>query len=140
MDIQQHFVEFSSPGTFFPEQTAKAVESWDVQKAVEMSREITERYGSKPYGFRFYTWSRGPNDLDSRVSARSVFYWLGGDIRTAEEVLSGNDPREDILRSNVRINSFRRVITNHNSWSFTSVLGDDDVVLPYAPSDKAEAL
>lgn len=131
--VQKHFVEFCSPGTLISETTAKEIDSWDVDKAVAMSRDIAERHNARPYGFRFMTRSRGPNDLDSKVTARSHFYWLGGTIRTAGEILSGTDPHEDVLRSNVRINNFKRIIVNTNSWKFTAPLGDDDVVLDYTP-------
>lgn len=29
----------------------------------------------------------------------------------------------------MRINDYKRVITNTNSWKFTGAMGDDDVVL-----------
>lgn len=131
--MEKHFVEFKSPGTFVPETTLKEIDSWDVEKAIAMSREVLERYNARPFGFRFITRSRSPDDLDSSISARSFFYWLGGTVRTAEQVLAGTDPSEDILRSNVRINGFKRIIENGNSWKHTSVLNDDDIVLDYAP-------
>lgn len=131
--VEKHFVEFASPGTFVPETTLKEIDSWDVEKAIAMSRDVLERYNARPFGFRFITRSRGPNDLDSSVSTKSPFYWLGGRVRTVEEVLAGSDPSEDILRSNVRINGVRRIIENGNSWKHTSILNDDDIVLDYAP-------
>jgi hypothetical protein len=53
--MKKHFVIFFSPGTFMAETTAKTIESWDTGKAIEMAREIKERYDATPYGFCFTT-------------------------------------------------------------------------------------
>lgn len=129
--MQKHFVEFLSPGTFFSETSRKEIAGWDVEAATAMAVEIVERHGARPYGFRFVTRSRGPDDLDARDTDRSPVYYLGGTIRTADEVLSGTDPKEEILRSNVRSNNVKRIIVNDNSWRFTAILNDDDVVLDF---------
>jgi len=136
-DMTQHFVEFYSPGTFVSETTKKPIDAWDVDRAVEMSRSVSERYGATPYGFRFTTRSRGPDDLDSKETARGPMYYLGGVVRTAAEVLAGTDPDERILRANVKCNGYKRIIVNDNSWRFTAALADDDIVLPLpaAPVD-----
>jgi hypothetical protein len=131
--MQQHFVSFLSPGTFVSEESVRPIESWDVDQAVQMARSIVERHGATPYGFRFITRSRSPNDLDSRETARSPTYYLGGTIETYEQVCARNDPKEEILRSNMRCNGYDRIITNNNSWKFTAVLNKDDVVLDFVP-------
>ena len=48
--MEKHFVTFYSPGTFAAETSRKPIESWDVDKAVAMSKEIKERHGALPYG------------------------------------------------------------------------------------------
>lgn len=63
--MEKHFVKFYSAGSFVAEETVKEIDSWDVNKAIEMSKDITERYGAKPYGFRFITKGRTDADLDS---------------------------------------------------------------------------
>jgi hypothetical protein len=127
--MKQDFVTFYSPGTFLSEETEKPINSWDVAKAVEMARSVEVRYSARPYGFRFLTRGREDADLDSREIARSCFYWLGGKIETAEEILIGCNSDEEVLRSNIRINGWKGIITNTNSWKFTSPLRDGDVVL-----------
>lgn len=132
-ELRKHFVTFYSPGTFVPEQTEKPIEAWDTEVAMRMARKIKERYGARPYAFRFTTRSRTDDELDSKETAHSPLYYLGGTIKTAKEVLAGTDPKEEILRSNVRCNRIKRIIVNDNSWRFTGELHDDDVVLDYKP-------
>src|SRR5580765_847001 len=103
--MQQNFVTFYSPGTLFPEETTKPIDSWDVDKAIEMARTITERHSAKPYGFRFITRGRGERDLDSKVTNTSGVYYLGGKVLTLADVEARNDPKEEILRNNMRFNS-----------------------------------
>lgn len=66
--MKKHFVTFFSPGTFVSETSEKPIDSWDVDTAVEMSTQILERHGARPYGFRFSTRERGQEDLDSKVT------------------------------------------------------------------------
>jgi hypothetical protein len=139
MAMQKHFVTFYSPGTMVAEQTAKPIAAWDVAAAMKMADEIGERYGATPYGFRFSTRSRGPDDLDSKESASSAFYWLGGKVETLAEVEARNDPSERILLGNMRINGWARVVTNTNSWRWTQPLHDGDTVLDYTPPNKRAA-
>ena len=127
--IKKHFVEFLSPGTFVSEVSQKPIDAWDVYAAVAMAKDISERHGARPYGFRFLTRGRGDNDLDSTVLDQSGIYYLGGTVRTADEVLSGSDPKEEVLRSNVRINGIKRIIVNNNSWRVTAALHECDTVL-----------
>lgn len=124
-----HFVTFLSPGSFVAEDTRKPIESWDTDKAVEMARGVKERHGAVPYGFYFTTRERGPDDLDSKEAARSPFYWLGGKIETLAEIEARHDPRESILRENMRINKWDRVVVNNNSYRWTQPLDKGDVVL-----------
>lgn len=133
-EVKKHFVEFFSPGTFVSEVTARPMDDgWDVDAAVAMADEIFERHGATPYGFRFITKTRGKDDLDSKVTGRSGVYYLGGRIETREEIEDRNDPREVVLRTNMRANDINRVIVNDNSWRFTGPLNDEDVVLDYTP-------
>lgn len=127
--MEKHFVTFYSPGTFVSETTERSIDSWDVATAIEMARAVTERHGATPYGFRFTTRGRADDELDSRVIAKSNFYYLGGRIETLADVEARNDPKERILRENMRGNGWDRIIINDNSWRFTAGLNPDDVVL-----------
>lgn len=127
--MQQHFVTFYSPGTFVAENTTKPIDSWNVDDAVAMAALITERHGAKPYGFRFTTRGRGPDDLDSKEIAKSPMHYIGGKVETLEEVEARNDPSESILRTNMRGNGYKRIWSTTSVWQWTQPLSDDDVVL-----------
>jgi hypothetical protein len=128
--MQKHFVTFYSPGTFVAENSTKDIASWDVPAAQAMAGAIEERYGAKPYGFRFSTRTRGPDDLDSVVSATSPMYYLPHcKVETLEEVEARNDPKERILLSNMRGNGYDRIVVTTEGWKWTQPLSANDVVL-----------
>ena len=131
--MKKHFVEFLSPGTFVAESTTLPIDSWDIEKAIKMARKVKERYGATPYGFRFITRERGKNDLDSKVTATSGTYYLGGKVETVAEVEKRTDPNETILLSNMKANGWEKIITNCNSWKWTQPLKKGDIVLDYKP-------
>ena len=131
--MKKHFVNFYSPGTFVSETTNIEIDSWDVEKAKELARTVKERHGATPYGFRFVTRERGPNDLDSKLSEQSHMYFLGGRIRHLDFILIENRPDEQILISNMKMNGWDRVIENTNSYKITQPLEKDDVVLDWKP-------
>lgn len=136
--VQQHYVEFQSPGTFLSEVSRKKIDAWDTTTAIEMMREVKERYGARPYGFRFLTFGRGPNDLDSREIARSHFYYVNCDVLTAEEILADDDPNYQIMRSNVRSNGTKRVARTRSGWLGHYPMCDDDQMIEapdIAPAD-----
>jgi hypothetical protein len=129
IEKQQHFVTFHSPGTFVSEQSARPVDSWDIEAAQAMALGITERHGAIPYGFQFSTRGRTADALDSHEIARSPFYWLGGVVETLEQVEARATEQDQILLDNMRGNHWRRIITNYNSYRWTQPLGEDDIVL-----------
>lgn len=127
--MERHFVTFYSPGTFVAETSEHPVESWDTDVAVKIAFDVVERYGARPYGFKFSTRTRGDADLDSKVSKTSGTYYLGGKVETIDEVRARNYPSERILLSNMERNGYNRIIVNTNSWKWTQPLRKDDVVL-----------
>jgi len=132
--MKQHFVAFLSPGTFVHVETTKPIASWDVELAKQLARKVKERHGTTPFAFFFSTRARGDADLDSRVVKQSGRYFLGGKVETLAEVEARNDPKEEILRFNMRANKWYRIATNTNSWRVTQPLEADDVVLEWPPA------
>ena len=122
--MEKHFVTFYSPGTFVAEESTKPIDSWDVKAAMKMARKVKERYNALPYGFRFTTRSRKADELDSKVTATSCLYWLGGKIETLAEVKARATEKDRILVSNMEGNRYLLC------WSFShdrrrlSLLGD----------------
>jgi hypothetical protein len=129
MVMEAHFVTFYSPGTFVAEQTTKAIPSWDVDLAVAMSSDIKERHGARPYGFRFSTRGRGPNDLDSKEIANSPMHYIGGKVETLVDIKARALPDERILISNMECNGWDRVWVATEGWRWTQPLRDGDVVI-----------
>lgn len=127
--MEQHFVRFYSPGTLVAEQTQKTIDSWDIEKAKQIAKDITERYGAKPYGFCFVTRQRDDDELDSKEVKKSGMYYLGGEIVTLEDLKRKNDPDDKILISNMEYNDWNEIVRNQNSWSWTQPLKEGDTVL-----------
>jgi len=115
----------------FYEQTTQPIEVWDITKAMELARCVNERHGATPFAFFFTTRERADDELDSRQSARSGTYYLGGKVETLADVESRNDPAEEILRSNMKCNGWEKIITNCNSYKVTQPLREGDVVLQW---------
>ena len=42
--MQRHYVTFYSPGSFYAETTTKEIEGWNIETALEISKEIVEIY------------------------------------------------------------------------------------------------
>jgi uncharacterized protein YuzE len=127
--MEKHFVVFLSAGTFVAEQTTEEIDSWDTNKAVEMAKNITERYNSKPYGFYFITKARNDNELDSSMTQKSNMYYINGVIKTVKQLEAENDPNNDILINNMKSNGWEKIIETHNPWKWSQPLRDGDVVL-----------
>ncbi len=129
--VIKHFVTFFSPGTFVSEETTKPIETWNVEEACAMAREIKERHAAVPYAFRFATRTTCSGELDSKTTETSNIYYLGGKVETLEEITARKDPRDQILIGNMLNNNITKIIVNTNSWVFRGALRETDVILPF---------
>jgi hypothetical protein len=127
--MKKHFVKFFSPGTIVAETTDKEIKEWDTNEALRMSKDIKERYGARPYGFYFYTKERKENELDSKITKKSGIFYIGGIIKTLEEVKNENLESNRILISNMEINGYDRIIEVNSSYSWTMPFRKDDTLL-----------
>lgn len=127
--MKKHFVTFYFPGTIVAETTIRPTKKWHKDKAILMSKELKERHGALPYGFKFTCRSRDDNELDSKEIAQSRMYYLGGEVLTLEEIKKKGDPKDRILISNMECNNWDRVVVNRNSWKWTQPLKGKDEVL-----------
>lgn len=128
-EVIKHFVRFYSPGTLTAETTIKPINKWDKSKAIQMSKEIKERHGALPYRFCFFCRGRKTGDLDSDMIATSRMYYLGGIVKTLEEIKSEKDRKNRILISNMEGNKWNKIVINNNSYTWTQPLKDKDEVL-----------
>jgi hypothetical protein len=136
MMIEQHFVVFYRPGLFYAVASSRRIDRWDVDKVLDIVGTIIEVHGYIPFGFQFIT-RRNDGQLDSRETARSQMYYLGGTILTINEVKARNDPSDRVLIDNMRHNKFGRVIENYNSRKVVLPLDEEDVVLDYTPPKRS---
>jgi hypothetical protein len=128
---EKHYVTFVSPGTLFAETFTQKIKDWNIATAVEMAKTIFARHGARPYAFYFTSRKMKAGEPESKEAKRSPFYYLGGKVETAAEVLARNDPDEEILRANIEGNGFKRVLVNTNSYKAVLPLNDNDVVLEF---------
>ena len=121
--MEEHYVIFYSPGSFVSEVTKKKIDSWDIKKAHEMSKDIVERYNAKPYCFVFETYD---NDILKKSSGK---YHLNSIINTYDDIVYINKSEEEILRMNMIMNSIWVVAINNNSHKHISFFESSDVLL-----------
>lgn len=116
--MEKHFVEFFSPGTFVAENTVKEIDSWDIDRAKEMAKDIIERHNSKPYSFRFITKQK------EKIIRKSGFYFINGKVEILEDVKAKNNHDDRILISNMENNGWNKIVTTFSPWRWTQPFDD----------------
>ncbi len=136
--MRKHYVTFYSPGTLFSESTTKPIGKRDTREAVAMAEQIVERYGAKPYGFRFETrivkdpvpdGEGGTLEVQPKTIDESGTYFLGGTLETLDDLERRAEPRDEICRSNMRRNGYPIVCSVVNGYKSTHPFTDDDFVV-----------
>lgn len=120
-----HKVTFFSPGTFCSEQNIEDIDSWDKEEALERAKNITQRYGAKPYAFQFHTYKvvkLAGWEVKPKLVSESKLFYFNGRLTSYEEVVARNDPEENILRDNMRWNKIDYIVEsidpNNYKWTF----------------------
>ncbi len=72
----------------------------------EVAAEVEKRFGDHAFCFRRF----GVSLIGRRYAKDRGYVYMRGVVRTRDEVLAGTDPREEILRGNVRHNEYPAVI------------------------------
>ena len=128
--MRRHFVTFYSPGTFTGKTTTESIPSWDVDLAMEMAGDITDRCNCRPYGFRFSTRQRDDDDLDSREVEKSNLYYLpGAKVRTISDIRDDNNPCNRTLLSNMETNGWAKIVVSSPPWKWTRPFMSGDIIL-----------
>ena len=111
---EKYYVTFYSPGTFFAESSTKRIVRWSTIQAVKMAEGITERYGAKPYGFRFETRLEQETvaGIASKTIAQSGVYFMNAKVKTYEEIAKVNHEDDYVLLNNMRNNGYPLIATN----------------------------
>jgi hypothetical protein len=112
---EKHFVTFYSPGTFVSETSTKEIDSWNVDQAVAMARNIKERHAATPFGFAFET--QVSDGWEPKTVRKSGMYYLGGRLLTIDDIPDTDENKT--LRWNMKYNNIETVIENTNSWKTT---------------------
>lgn len=74
---------------------------------------VRRRYGSRAFCFRRHR----PGDEGDFLDPGWI-YICGGEVETADEILSRDDPKEEVLRSNVRLNGIEAVLRTADGHAF----------------------
>lgn len=136
----RHYVDFYSPGTFVSEVTRKPIASWMSADACAMAKGISERYGAKPYAFRFVTMREsdpiddghgGKMAVEPKELTRSGMHFITGRLRTIADVERDADPNERILLSNMKGNGYPIVVENCNSYKSIHPFTADDFIVDW---------
>jgi hypothetical protein len=120
---KKYFVTFLSPGTLFNESTTKEIHSYDIKLAKEMASSIVERHGSQPYAFYFTTQEMQGYGWDSKpvTTHTSSKYYIRGSTESLRVIENRNDPRDQILISNMKCNQWTHVVrVDGQSFPFKS--------------------
>jgi hypothetical protein len=135
MKKTDYYILFLSPGTFVSETNREKVPRADhnVEHALELAKGIVQRYGAKPYAFRFETkrceetMSNGKVCRSEPEVTSSGLHYIDGEVLTLDDI--ADTEQNAILRSNMRCNDYPAVVRTCNGYMHHAPLGRDDVVL-----------
>lgn len=131
---KKHYVVFWCPGTLFAEDVTKPIDAWDTAEAMKLARKVAKGF-RRPYAFDFITRveSDKPIEVDGvklraepKQVATSCRHFIEGTVRTFDQVVAANNPREGILRSNMEGNRYALVVDMVGS---TQPFDEDDCIV-----------
>ncbi len=134
--MKKHSVIFHSPGTLFDETTAREVTERDPKQAALLAADIVERYGAKPYGFRFVTMlvadpvpdgEGGTLNVEPKEIERTGMHYLGGTVIRFDDI--PDDKASAILRSNAQGNGWPLVVECRNSYRSVHPFVEGDTIV-----------
>jgi len=127
--MRKHYVDFLSPGTFVSEESSAPIEDWDTHKAAQMATHILERYGARPYAFRFRTMlTRDPLpdgegglfQVQPKEVAKSGLHFICGEVIRYDDI-PDDDKARRILKANMRNTDCALAVETRNGYRHTTV-------------------
>lgn len=132
--MHTHYVTFMSPGTFVSEETSKEIYAWSTVEAAKMAKDIDERHGARPYGFKFSTrithdpvpdGEGGMLDVQSKLVKKSGVYYINGSLIRFDDVPED----QSIMRDNMRFNDYPLTVETRNSYRHTGYFSEKDIIV-----------
>lgn len=131
------YAEFHSPGSFVDEVSSREIETMDPAAACEIVKEIKERHGATPYGFRFVSMlthepipdgKGGEMRVEPKPLMKTGFFYLNATPMTFDDVEAhGGDV--SILLSNMRSNGWWVVVECINAYRTMRSFGPGDATV-----------
>ena len=104
----KHYVCFMHVGPFFSETTTEEIDSWNVEKAMEMAKKWSE-HSLMPYAFYFIMKSQEETTYD-QVIFKGGTYFINGVVETLDEIKAKGNPE---LISRMETHGWDRIVTCH---------------------------
>ena len=136
--MRRNYVTFISPGSLYVEESRKPIERWDPALAVKLSEGIVERHGAVPFGFYFTLdvehapiedGEGGELAVQPREIKRSGLYFLGGELKTYDEIKAARKKDTRILLSNMESNGWPIIVTVTNRYRTTQPFTENDRIV-----------
>jgi len=105
--VKQPMLEINFPGILFCEGEDIEITQAQYADVNALVKLIRKRCGKEhmPVYFKRFYFLHGKKRYEDKAN-----YFLGGTVRTAEQVNTANLPEESTLRSNIRLNNYKAVI------------------------------
>jgi len=135
--MRKHYVDFLSPGTFVSEESSAPIEDWDTHKAAQMATHILERYGARPYAFRFRTMlTRDPLpdgegglfQVQPKEVAKSGLHFICGEVIRYDDI-PDDDKARRILKANMRNTDCALAVETRNGYRHTAYYSSADCIV-----------
>lgn len=129
---QYYLVTYYSPGTFFSEVSSYKFDEFSLKQFVQKSKQITERYNAKPYGFSVEKYEVIVDLPDGFECKPKLLEKAGGTYYINGKAVFSKDldkQKEDIFISNLERNSQGVGIVSTNSYRFNSFFYEWDFVI-----------
>lgn len=133
-----YLVTYYSPGSFVSETSSARFKNFNLASFVKRAKSISERHGSKPYGFTVEEKEEPVSmpvvegfkvEVEPNTLSSSGTYYITGNLIFYDDIK--NNKEKAILASNLYNNSLGIGIENCNSWKFTGDFERNDFIVDW---------